>query len=96
MTDEQLQELETLRAEKLARIQTQRATAALSAAGVPEGFAALLTGADDAETDGRVEQFCGLYQSALSQDVRRRLPETPPPMTAPPEPRPRRGIQRLR
>lgn len=82
MKPEELQELETLRAEKRARVQQERAAAALNAAGVPEGFALLLTGGDDAETDARVQQFCCLYQTALAQDVSRRLPEKPPAMTA--------------
>ena len=51
MTDEEKMELEALRAEKHSREQTERAKAALSAAGVSAGFAALLVGADDADTD---------------------------------------------
>lgn len=51
MTDEEKMELEALRAEKQARMQTERARAALGAAGVSESFAALLVGQDDADTD---------------------------------------------
>lgn len=39
MTDEERQELETLRAEKHSREQTERARNALTAAGVPQSFA---------------------------------------------------------
>ena len=54
MTDEEKMELEALRAEKHDREQTERARAALGAAGVSAGFAALLVGTDDADTDRRV------------------------------------------
>ena len=57
MTDEEKMELETLRAEKHRREQTERAKTALGAAGVSAGFAALLVGADDADTDKRVQDF---------------------------------------
>ena len=96
MTEEERQELETLRAEKLRRAQTERAQAALEAAGAPGDFASLLVGGDDADTDRRVQAFCGMYQTSLAETVRQRLPQQPPVVTAPPAPRPRRGIQRLR
>lgn len=44
MTDEEKQELETLRLEKLQRTQRERAQAKLEAAGVPASFAGLLAG----------------------------------------------------
>ena len=99
MTDEEKMELEALRAEKHSREQTERAKAALSAAGVSAGFAALLVGADDADdadTDKRVQDFCAAYQSSLSEDIKKRLPEQPPTLTAPLPQRPKRGIQRIR
>ncbi|MCF2617944.1 DUF4355 domain-containing protein [Oscillibacter valericigenes] len=96
MTDEERQELETLRAEKLRRNQSERAAAALSAAGAPKEFATLLTGSDDADTDRRVQEFCGVYQASLAADVKSRLPQQPPVVTSPPPQRPRRGIQRIR
>lgn len=46
MTDEEKMELEALRAEKHDREQTERARAALGAAGVSAGFAALLVGTE--------------------------------------------------
>lgn len=96
MTDEEKKELETLRAEKHSRQQTERARMALSDAGVPQSFAALLIGSDDADTDKRVQAFCAAYQSSLAEDIKKRLPEQPPTITAPLPQRPRRGIQRLR
>lgn len=96
MTDEEKMELEALRAEKHSREQTERAKAALSAAGVSAGFAALLVGADGADTDKRVQDFCAAYQSSLSEDIKKRLPEQPPTLTAPLPQRPKRGIQRIR
>lgn len=96
MTEEEKQELEALRAEKHQRQQTERARAALEAAGVPVAFAALLVGSDDTDTDGRVAQFNASYQAALSEDVRRRLPQQPPVVTPPAPQRARRGVQRVR
>lgn len=96
MTDEEKMELEALCAEKHSREQTERAKAALSAAGVSVGFAALLVGADDADTDKRVQDFCAAYQSSLTEDIKKRLPEQTPTLTAPLLQRPKRGIQRLR
>lgn len=96
MTDEEMKELEALRAEKQRREQTEHASAALSAAGVSTGFAALLCGGDDADTDRRVQEFCASYQASLGEDIKKRLPEQPPTLTAPLPQRPKRGIQRLR
>lgn len=96
MTEEEKQELETLRREKHLRSQTQRAESGLQQAGVPVTFAALLCGSDDADTDEKTRQFCAAYQAALAEDVRQRLPAAPPVVTAPVAQRPRRGIQRLR
>ena len=97
MNEEELQELETLREEKRQRVQRERAAAALKDAGVPDSFAALLAGADDADTDRRAADFCSVYQQAMSEGIRRRLPDTPPQMTPASAPaRPRRGVQRLR
>ena len=96
MTDEEMRELEALRAEKHNREQAERARAALDAAGVSAGFAALLIGSDDADTDRRVQDFCAAYQSSLTEDIKKRLPEQPPTITAPLPQRPRRGIQRIR
>ena len=76
--------------------QSERARAMLEVSGVPGSFASLLVGADDAETDSKTAQFCAAYQAALSEDVRKRLPQQAPVMTAPAPQRPRRGIQRLR
>lgn len=45
MNEEEKQELETLRAEKLRREQVERARAALERGGVPQSFAPLLAGA---------------------------------------------------
>ena len=96
MTDEEKKELEALRAEKHNREQTERARAALSTAGVSVGFAALLIGTDDADTDRRVQNFCAAYQESLAEDIKKRLPEQTPTMTAPAPQRPKRGIQRIR
>ena len=86
MTDEEKMELEALRAEKHSREQ----------AGVSVGFAALLIGTDDADTDRRVQNFCAAYQESLAEDIKKRLPEQTPTMTAPAPQRPKRGIQRIR
>ena len=53
MNEEEKQELETLRAEKLRREQVERARAALERGGVPQSFAPLLAGGDDGDTDRR-------------------------------------------
>jgi len=96
MTEEEKQELEALRQEKRQRTQQARALAALESAGVPGSFAALLAGADDADTDQRTETFCAAYQSALAEDVRQRLPQRPPILEAPALSRAERGIRRIR
>lgn len=96
MTEEEKQELEMLRMEKQQRTQRERAQAALEAAGVPVSFAALLAGADDQDTDRRTEQFRAAYQAALAEDVRKRLPQQPPVVTAPAPQRAKRGVQRIR
>ena len=96
MTEEEKQELKALRQEKHTRTQTQRAESALTQAGVPASFAALLVGKDDADTDAKATQFCTAYQAALAEDVRSRLPKQPPVVTPPPPQRSRRGIQRIR
>lgn len=96
MNEEERQELESLRAEKRAREQEQRARTALEEAGVPLSFAPLLSGADDGDTDRRTREFCAAYSEALSSGIRSRLPKEAPVMTEVPAPRPRRGIQRLR
>jgi len=96
MTEEEKQELEALRQEKHQRTQTERARAVLEQSGVPVHFAALLIGADDADTDRKTAQFCTAYQTALSEDVRRRLPQQAPVLTPPAPQRARRGIQRIR
>lgn len=96
MTEEEKQELETLRMEKRQRTQRERAQAALEAVGVPGSFAALLAGADDRDTDQRAEQFCAAYQAALAEDVCRRLPKQAPVVTPPAPQRAKRGIQRIR
>ena len=95
MTEEEMQELEQLRAEKLRRTQQERAAAALEASGVPGEFAPLLAGSGDEDTDHRVETFCGVYQASLAADVKRRLPETPLVVTSPPPQRLRRGVHRI-
>lgn len=96
MTEEEKQELEALRMEKQQRAQQERAQAALEAAGVPAAFASLLAGSDDRDTDQRAERFCAAYQEALAEDVRSRLPQQPPVVTAPAPQRAKRGIQRIR
>lgn len=96
MTDEEMKELEQLRAEKCSREQTQRASDALGKAGVPQEFAPVLIGADDGETDKKVQSFCAVYQTKLSDDIKKRLPAQPPAMTAPLPQRSKRGVQRLR
>lgn len=96
MTDEEMKELEALRAEKRSREQTERASEALNKAGVPQSFASLLIGNDDTETDKKVQSFCTAYQSSLTEDIRRRLPAQSPVVTAPAPQRAKRGIQRLR
>ena len=93
MNEEEKQELETLRAEKLRREQVERARAALERGGVPQSFAPLLAGGDDGDTDRRTEEFRAAY---LAEDVKSRLPASAPVVTAPLPQRPRRGIRRLR
>ena len=56
----------------------------------------MLIGSDDADTDQRVRDFCGAYQASLTEDIKKRLPEQPPTLTAPLPQRPKRGIQRIR
>jgi len=96
MTEEEKQELEALRQEKHQRTQTERARAALEQSGVPGAFAALLIGADDTDTDRKTAEFCTAYQTALSEEVRSRLPQQAPVLTPPTPQRARRGIQRIR
>lgn len=96
MTEEEKQELETLRTEKRQRAQQARAREGLKAAGVPAAFADLLAGADDEDTDRRTRDFCTAYQAALAEDVRSRLPKQPPVVTPPAPQRVRRGVQRIR
>lgn len=96
MTEEEKRELETLRREKRQRAQEARARAALEAAGISPDFAALLAGEDDAGTDRRAEAFRAAYQSALAEDVKKRLPEGPPALEAPAPRRAERGIRRIR
>ena len=95
MNEEEKQELETLRAEKLRREQVERARAALERGGVPQSFAPLLAGGDG-DTDRRTEEFRAAYQASLAEDVKSRLPASAPVVTAPLPQRPRRGIRRLR
>lgn len=96
MTEDERQELETLRLEKRQAEQRARAREALEAAGVPASFAPLLAGEDDGDTDRRTESFCAAYQAALTEDVRRRLPQRPPEEAVPAPPRARRGVRRIR
>lgn len=96
MTEDEKKELETLRQEKRQQTQQARAKAALEVAGIPASFAPLLAGGDDADTDRRTQDFCAAYQAALSEDVRKRLPQQPPVVTPPIPKRIRRGIQRIR
>ena len=77
MNEEEKQELETLRAEKLRREQVERARAALERGGVPQSFAPLLAGGDDGDTDRRTEEFRAAYQASLAADIPRTSP-TPP------------------
>ena len=78
MNEEEKQELETLRAEKLRREQVERARAALERGGVPQSFASLLAGGDDGDTDRRTEEFRTAYQASLAEDVKSRLPASAP------------------
>ena len=77
-------------------MQQTRAKEVLEAAGIPVSFASLLAGGDDADTDKRAQDFCASYQTALSEDVRKRLPQQPPVVTPPVPQRPRRGVRRIR
>lgn len=97
MHEEQLQELEALREEKRLRTQQERAAAVLNEAGVPPDFSNLLAGKDDNDTDQRAAQFCAVFQRAMADGIRQRLPQQAPQMTdTAPVPRPKRGVQRLR
>lgn len=97
LTREELQELTVLREEKRVREQTARAAETLKAAGIPQDFAKILTGADNTDTDARVKIFCETYQQTLSQDIRKRLPLNAPPVLRASTPtRPKRGIVRVR
>ena len=96
MTEEEKQELESLRLEKHQRTQQARAQTALEAAGIPAAFASILAGTSDQDTDERTSRFCSAYQSALTEDIRKRLPQNPPVVTPPVSQRARRGIQRVR
>ncbi len=81
MNEEEKQELETLRAEKLRREQVERARAALERGGVPQSFASLLAGGDDGDTDRRTEEFRAAYQASLAEGVKSRLPASAPVVT---------------
>lgn len=96
ITNEEMQELTALREEKRKRVQTERAADTLKNAGIPQAFAALLIGADDADTDARVTSFCRTYQDTLTQDIRKRLPAEAPVLTSPQPARAKRGIVRVR
>lgn len=96
MTEEEKQELELLRQEKHQRTQQARAQAALEHSGVPASFATLLVGVDDEDTDRKAAQFCAAYQEALTEDIRKRLPQKAPVVTPPAPQRARRGIRRIR
>lgn len=96
MTDEELQELELLRTEKHQRIQQARAQEVLERAGIPVQFASLLVGDSDEDTDQRTAQFCETYQAAVTEDIRKRLPQQAPSIILPASQRVRRGIQRIR
>lgn len=96
MTDEELQELDELRREKHLRTQHERARQALEAAGISAAFSDFLIGEDDTATDQRAEAFISAYQAAISDDVRRRLPQQSPVLTPPAPCRGKRGIQRVR
>ena len=71
MNEEEKQELETLRAEKLRREQVERARAALERGGVPQSFASLLAGGDDGDTDRRTEEFRAQAIQRLHETVSR-------------------------
>lgn len=96
MTEEEKKELEALRREKRQRAQQSRAQAALEAAGVPASFAPLLAGMDDGDTDKRAKAFCSVYQAALQEDVKKRLPQSAPVVEAPAPRRAERGVRRIR
>lgn len=96
MTEEEMQELETLRREKQQSIQRRRAAETLEKAGIPTSFASLLAGEDDEETDRRAEEFRTVYQTALAEDIRARLPRQAPVVEPPMPARAKRGIQRIR
>ena len=96
MTEDEKKELEFLREEKRQREQQARARATLETAGVPVSFAVLLAGEDDSDTDQRANDFCAVYQAALAEDLRKRLPQQPPVLMPSAPKRPRRGIQRIR
>lgn len=96
LTNEDLQELTALREEKRTRVQTQRAAETLKTAGIPQEFASLLIGTDDADTDARTAASCRTYQANLSRDIKNRLPSEPPVLTTPKPTRPRCGIVRVR
>lgn len=96
MTEEEKQELDTLRKEKHLRTQQARAEEGLRKAGVPADFSSLLVGADDADTDAKTAQFCTAYQAAVAADIRNRLPQQTPIVTPPAAARVRRGIHRIR
>lgn len=91
MNEEEKQELETLRAEKLRREQVERARAALERGGVPQSFASLLAGGDDGDTDRRTEEFRAAYQASLAEDVKSRLPASAPGGDGSPAPAPQTG-----
>jgi len=68
----------------------------LEAAGVPTAFAGLLVGRDNEDTDARAEQFCAAYQAAVTEDIRKRLPQQAPDMrNCVPARKARRGITLL-
>lgn len=96
MTEEEKQELEALRQEKHQRTQQQRAQAALEEAGLSPSFVPLLIGVSEEDTDRRTREFCEAYQAALTEDVRKRLPQQAPVVTPPAPQRARRGVRRIR
>ena len=57
MNEEEKQELETLRAEKLRREQVERARAALERGGVPQSFASLLAGGGRRNSARRIRRL---------------------------------------
>ncbi len=67
-----------------------RVERALEQRGLGREFAAWLTGADEAESLRRVEQFEGLFQRRLRAELERRLGGS----VAPREPKPHRGFSR--